>query len=146
MQTVGQEFGATTGRKRRCGWLDMVLVRQAVRVSGITALAITKLDVLTGLNKLKICVGYKSASGEFSYAAPASMSVLSACQPIYEEYDGWKENILDAREISELPANARKYLKRLEELAEAKIVLVSVGAGREETIMLEDPFHHLVSS
>jgi len=141
MQTVGQEFGATTGRKRRCGWLDIVLVRQAVRVSGITALAITKLDVLTGLNKLKICVGYKSASGEFSYAAPASMRVLSACQPIYEEYDGWKENILDAREISELPANARKYLKRLEELAEAKIVLVSVGAGREETIMSEDPFH-----
>jgi len=141
MQAVGQEFGATTGRKRRCGWLDMVLVRQAVRVSGITALAITKLDVLTGLNKLKICVGYKSASGEFSYAAPASMRVLSACQPIYEEYDGWKENILDAREISELPANARKYLKRLEELAEAKIVLVSVGAGREETIMSEDPFH-----
>ena len=141
MQTVGQEFGATTGRKRRCGWLDMVLVRQAVRVSGITALAITKLDVLTGLNKLKICVGYKSASGEFSYAAPTSMRVLSACQPIYEEYDGWKENILDAREISELPTNARKYLKRLEELAEAKIVLVSVGAGREETIILEDPFH-----
>ena len=141
MQTVGQEFGATTGRKRRCGWLDIVLVRQAVRVSGITALAITKLDILTGLNKLKICVGYKSASGEFSYAAPSSMRVLSACQPIYEEYDGWKENILDAREISELPVNARKYLKRLEELAEAKIVLVSVGAGREETIMLEDPFH-----
>ena len=141
MQSVGQEFGATTGRKRRCGWLDMVLVRQAVRVSGITALAITKLDVLTGLNKLKICVGYKSASGEFSYATPSSMRVLSECQPIYEEYDGWKENILDAREISELPVNARKYLKRLEELAEAKIVLVSVGAGREETIMLEDPFH-----
>ncbi len=141
MQRVGQEFGATTGRKRRCGWLDMVLVRQAVRVSGITALAITKLDVLTGLNKLKICVGYKSASGEYSYAAPSSMRVLSACQPIYEELDGWKEDILDAREISELPANARKYLKKLEELAEAKIVLVSVGAGREETIMLEDPFH-----
>ena len=74
------------------------------------------------------------------------MRVLSACQPIYEELDGWKENILDAREMNELPANARRYLKRLEELAEAKIVLVSVGAGREETIMLEDPFHHLVSS
>jgi adenylosuccinate synthase len=141
MQTVGQEFGATTGRKRRCGWLDVVLVRQAVRVSGITALAITKLDVLTGLNKLKICVGYKTASAEYSYAAPSSMRVLSACQPIYEELDGWKEDILDAREISELPSNARKYLKRLEELAEAKIVIVSVGAGREETIMLEDPFH-----
>ena len=140
MQQVGQEFGATTGRKRRCGWLDMVLVRQAVRVSGITALAITKLDVLTGLDKLKICVGYKSTAGTFTHAVPASMRVLSKCQPFYEEFDGWKEDILYAREMSELPANARKYLKRLEELAEAKITLVSVGAGREETIVLEDPF------
>jgi adenylosuccinate synthase len=140
MQQVGQEFGATTGRKRRCGWLDIVLVRQAVRVSGINALAITKLDVLSGLDKLKICVGYKSAAGSFTYAVPASMRVLSDCQPVYEEFDGWKEDILYAREMSELPANARKYLKRLEELAEAKITLVSVGAGREETIVLEDPF------
>ncbi len=117
-------------------------MRQAVRVSGISALAITKLDVLTGLDKLKICVGYESTSGQFTYAAPASMRVLSTCQPVYEEFDGWKENILHAREINELPVNARKYLKRLEELAEAKIVLVSVGAGREETIILEDPFHN----
>jgi len=142
MQQVGQEFGATTGRKRRCGWLDIVLVRQAVRVSGIGALAITKLDVLTGLDKLKICVGYNHDSGQFTHSAPASIKVLSECQPVYEEFDGWKENILDAREMSELPVNARKYLKRLEELAEAKIILVSVGPGREETIILEDPFLH----
>jgi adenylosuccinate synthase len=142
MQQVGQEFGATTGRKRRCGWLDIVLVRQAVRVSGISALAITKLDVLTGLDKLKICVGYKSSGGDFTHAAPASIRLLSECQPVYEEFDGWKENIIDARELNELPANARKYLKRLEELAEAKVILVSVGAGREETIILEDPFHN----
>ena len=140
MQQVGQEFGATTGRKRRCGWLDMVLVRQSVRVSGINALAITKLDVLTGLDKLKICVGYKSASGEYTHATPASIKALAECQPVYEEFDGWKEDILYAREMNELPANAKKYLKRLEELAEAKIILVSVGAGREETIVLEDPF------
>jgi len=140
IQKVGQEFGATTGRKRRCGWLDMVLVRHAVRVSGISALAITKLDVLTGLEKIKICVGYKSPVGEFTHAAPASISALAQCQPVYEEFDGWKENILDAREMSELPANAKKYLRRLEELAEAKITLVSIGAGREETIVLEDPF------
>ena len=140
MQQVGQEFGATTGRKRRCGWLDMVLVRQAVRVSGIGALAITKLDVLTGLDKLKICVGYNHDSGQFTHSAPASIKVLSQCQPVYEEFDGWKENILDAREMNELPVNARKYLKRMEELAEAKIILVSVGPGREETIILEDPF------
>lgn len=140
MQKVGQEFGATTGRKRRCGWLDIVLVRQAVRVSGICALAITKLDVLTGLDKVKICVGYKSPSGDFTHAAPASLKTLSECQPVYEEFDGWKEDILYAKEMSELPANARKYLKRLEELAEAKIILVSVGPGREETIIMEDPF------
>jgi adenylosuccinate synthase len=142
IQRVGQEFGATTGRKRRCGWLDMVLVRQAVRVSGISALAITKLDVLTGLEKIKICVGYKSSGGEFTHAAPASIKTLSECQPIYEEFDGWKEDILYAKEMNELPVNAKKYLKRLEELAEAKIILVSVGAGREETIILEDPFHN----
>jgi adenylosuccinate synthase len=140
LQQVGQEFGATTGRKRRCGWLDMVLVRQAVRVSGIGALAITKLDVLTGLEKLKICVGYESANGDFTHSAPASIKTLSECQPVYEELDGWKEDILYAREMNELPPNARKYLKRLEELAEAKVILVSVGPGREETIVLEDPF------
>ncbi len=140
LQQVGQEFGATTGRKRRCGWLDMVLVRQAVRVSGINALAITKLDVLTGLDNIKICVGYKSSSGEYTHAAPASLKVLSECQPVYEEFEGWKEDILYAKEMTELPPNARKYLKRLEELAEAKIILVSVGPGREETIIMEDPF------
>jgi adenylosuccinate synthase len=140
IQQVGQEFGATTGRKRRCGWLDMVLVRHAVRVSGISFLAITKLDVLTGLDKLKICVGYKHADSQITHAAPASIKALSECQPVYEEFDGWKEDIIHAREMNELPANARKYLKRLEELAEAKIILVSVGAGREETIILEDPF------
>jgi len=140
LQQVGQEFGATTGRKRRCGWLDMVLVRQAVRVSGINALAITKLDVLTGLDKIKICVGYKSPSGDYTHAAPASLKTLSECQPVYEEFDGWKEDILYAKGMNELPANTRKYLKRLEELAEAKIILASVGPGREETIILEDPF------
>jgi adenylosuccinate synthase len=140
MQQVGQEFGATTGRKRRCGWLDMVLVRQAVRVSGITALAITKLDVLTGLPKLKICVGYRSGGKLVTHAAPASMKALAACEPVYEELDGWQENIAAALEISDLPVNARAYLKRLEELAGAKINLISVGAGREETIQLENPF------
>lgn len=140
MQKVGQEFGATTGRKRRCGWLDMVLVRHAVRVSGITGLAITKLDVLTGLNKLKICVGYRLGDKLTTHAAPASIKALAACEPVYEEFDGWQENIASALKMSELPENARKYLKRLEELSGAKIVLVSVGAGREETIQLENPF------
>lgn len=140
LQKVGQEFGATTGRKRRCGWLDMVLVRQAVRVSGIALLAVTKLDVLTGLDKLKICVGYKTSQGEFTEAVPASLKMFSTCEPVYEELDGWKENIASAQKISDLPANAQKYLKRLKELSGAGIALASVGAGREETIQLENPF------
>jgi len=140
IQKIGQEFGATTGRPRRCGWLDIVLVRQAVRTSGITGLAITKLDVLTGLDKIKICVGYKSKSGEFTHAVPASAGLLAQCRPVYEEFDGWREDIARAQSITELPANARKYLQRLEELAGARINLVSVGAGREETIMVEYPF------
>ncbi len=140
IQTVGQEFGATTGRKRRCGWLDMVLVRHAVRVSGVTKLAITKLDVLTGLDKLKICTGYRLGDKLITHAVPASLKDLAACVPVYEELDGWQENIAPALKMSELPENARKYLNRLEELSGAKIVLVSVGAGREETIQLENPF------
>lgn len=140
IQKAGQEFGATTGRKRRCGWLDMVLVRQAVRTSGITALAITKLDVLTGLETVKICVGYKSESGEFTHAVPADLDLFGRCLPVYEEFAGWKEDISKAQKIEELPANARKYLQRLEELAGVQINLVSVGAGREETIVLTDPF------
>lgn len=140
IQKAGQEFGATTGRKRRCGWLDMVLVRQAVRTSGITALAITKLDVLTGLDKIKICVGYKGESGEFTHAVPADLELFAKCRPVYEEFTGWKENILEARNLEELPVNARKYLQRLEELAGVPLNLVSVGPGREETIILKDPF------
>ncbi len=140
MQQVGQEFGATTGRKRRCGWLDMVLVRHAVRVSGITKLAITKLDVLTGLDKLNICVGYRLNGQLLTHATPASLKALAACVPVYEELDGWQENIAQALNINDLPVNARKYLNRMEELSGAKIALVSVGAGREETIQLDNPF------
>ncbi len=140
IQKVGQEFGATTGRPRRCGWLDMVLVRQAVRTSGITALAITKMDVLTGLDIVKICVGYKSDNSELTHAVPANIDLLAQYQPVYEELAGWKEDILHARNIADLPANARKYVQRLEELSGARINLVSVGPGREETIILQDPF------
>lgn len=140
MQQVGQEFGATTGRKRRCGWLDMVLVRQSVRVSGITKLAITKLDVLTSLKTLKICTGYRLEGKLLTDAVPANLRMMAACEPVYEEFDGWRENIASALAMNELPVNARKYLKRLEELSGAKIILISVGAGREETIQLENPF------
>jgi len=140
LQQVGQEFGATTGRKRRCGWLDMVLVRQAVRVSGITGLAVTKLDVLTGLETLKICVGYQSDSALYPESVPPTPSLLNSCKPVYEEMAGWTEDIRKARRLDELPANAKRYIERLETLAAVPVILVSVGAGREETIVLKNPF------
>jgi len=141
IQEVGQEFGATTGRPRRCGWLDMVLVRHAVRVSGITGIALTKLDVLTGIEKIKICVGYATPQGErINFAMPADLQVLANCEPVYEEIDGWKEDISQSRRIEELPKNVRKYLERIETLADVPLVLVSVGAARHETIVLKNPF------
>jgi adenylosuccinate synthase len=140
IREVGQEYGATTGRKRRCGWLDMVLVRQSVRLSGITGIALTKLDVLTGLKKLNICVGYKTPQGEFTESVPSNPRLLTQCQPIYEELDGWTEDITKTRHIEELPQTTRRYIERLEALAGVKSVLISVGAGREETIILKNPF------
>ena len=140
LRDVGHEFGATTGRKRRCGWLDMVLVRQAVRLSGITGIAVTKLDVLTGIEKLNICTGYRTNDGSILKSVPSSMKLFSQCEPLYEELDGWSEDIGKTRGIDELPKNAGNYLRRLSELAGTKLVLVSVGAGRDETIVLENPF------
>ena len=144
LQEMGQEFGATTGRKRRCAWLDLVMVRQAIRVSGVAGLALTKLDVLTGIEKLKVCVGYKTPWGEeFTESVPANQRVLGQCQPIYEEMDGWTEDISKARYMGELPKNARRYLERLEMLTGCELVLVSLGADREETIILKNPFGHV---
>jgi adenylosuccinate synthase len=140
LREVGHEYGATTGRKRRCGWLDMVLVRQSLRLSGITGIALTKLDVLTGIEKLKICVGYKTQQGEFTESVPSNPHLLVQCEPLYEELEGWKEDITKTRKMGELPYNTRRYIERLEELAGIKSVLVSVGAGREETIILKNPF------
>ncbi|MDI6726399.1 MAG: adenylosuccinate synthase [Smithellaceae bacterium] len=140
LQETGQEVGATTGRKRRCGWLDVVLVNHAIRTSGITGLAITKLDVLTGLERINICVGYRTPSGDMLEAVPANMKVLLACEPVYETSDGWSEQINQARSLEELPKNARRYIERIEVLTGVPLVLVSVGAGREETIVLKNPF------
>lgn len=140
IQETGKEFGATTGRRRRCGWLDMVMVRKSIRISGITGLAITKLDVLTGIEKLKICVGYKLDGRKFTESVPSNLNTLALCQPVYEEMDGWSEDISKARKIAELPANARRYVERIEELGGVKVLLVSVGAGREETIVEKYPF------
>ncbi|MDD5722173.1 MAG: adenylosuccinate synthase [Syntrophales bacterium] len=140
IQQVGCEFGATTGRKRRCGWLDMVLVKQSVRVSGITGMALTKLDVLTGIDPIRICVAYKTDNEQFSESVPPSTKLLGQCRPVYEDMEGWSDDLSGAKTMNDLPANAKRYIERLEELAGVKMSLVSVGPGREETIVLESPF------
>jgi adenylosuccinate synthase len=139
LQERGAEFGATTGRRRRCGWLDAVVVRNAARLNSLTGIAITKLDVLSGLKTLKICTAYEY-QGDRLPEFPSGSGVLEACQPIYEELPGWREDITAVKDDGGLPANARAYLRRLEELVETPIHIISVGPGRDETIMLKDPF------
>jgi len=139
IQEKGAEFGATTGRRRRCGWLDTVILRNAVRLNGISSFAVTKLDVLGGLETLKICVGYKY-KGEVIDDFPASLKVLSDCKPVYETLPGWSEDISGLKEMNKLPANVRNYLGRIEELTQTPIDLVSVGAERTQTIVKKNPF------
>lgn len=139
IQEKGVEFGATTGRKRRCGWLDTVLLRNAVRLNGLTGIVITKLDVLGGLSSLNICTDYEcrgTAINDF----PASLKVLAACKPVYETLPGWEEDISPIRKMEDLPENAKNYLRRIEELIGVPINIVSVGPGRDETILLGNPF------
>ena len=139
MQKKGVEFGATTGRKRRCGWLDTVLIRNSARLNGLTGLVITKLDVLGGFKSLKICTGYEY-KGETILDFPASIKILEACNPVYETLPGWSEDISDIRKIEDLPRNAKNYLSRIEEITETPINIISVGPGRNETIMVNNPF------
>jgi adenylosuccinate synthase len=139
IQERGAEFGATTGRRRRCGWLDLVVVRDSARLNGLTTLSITKLDVLTGLETLKICVGYE-LEGKRIESRPASLKKSEQCIPIYEELPGWQDDISSARERHHLPVETRNYLKRIEEVAEVPLSIISVGPGREQTIILNDPF------
>ena len=143
MSVVGNEYGATTGRPRRCGWLDLVLVRQSMRVSGITGLALTKLDVLRGIDKIKVCVAYHWRGEEFTESVPSRPDLLAECEPVYEEMDGWTEDITTARTIDDLPKNARRYVERLEVLADTQCVIVSVDASREGTIVTKNPFDRL---
>jgi adenylosuccinate synthase len=140
IQKKGAEFGATTGRKRRCGWLDTVLLRNAARLNGLTGLVITKLDVLDGLEDLKICTGYEY-NGKIIRDFPASLKILGSCKPVYEVLTGWPEDISDIRKFEDLPENAIHYLQRIEELTETPIDIVSVGPGREETIVINNPFN-----
>jgi len=135
----GNEFGTVTGRPRRCGWFDAVMVRQAIKVSGIRGIALTKLDVLDGLSEIKVCTGYRLGSEQIQHL-PASMVKQAAVEPVYESLEGWPQSTRGARSWAELPANAVKYVKRVEELIEAPVALLSTSPEREDTILVRDPF------
>lgn len=134
MRANGHEFGTTTGRPRRCGWFDAVIARYAARVSGISDFAVTKLDVLTGLKTLKICVGYR-VNEEVIYEFPQSQKIFKLCQPVYEEIPGWQEDLTKVRHFEELPQAAQNYIQRIEALTGVTATLVAVGPGREQTIV-----------
>jgi adenylosuccinate synthase len=139
LQEKGAEFGATTGRRRRCGWLDAVLLRDAVRLNGLTGLAITKLDVLDGLESINICTHYEHRGRRLD-AAPASLGVMEECRPVYETVAGWTETISDIRSYAKLPKNVKMYLRRIEELTSTPIDIVSIGPDRAQTIVLRNPY------
>ena len=139
LSTVGREVGVNTGRARRCGWFDAVLVRQSVAINGIHGIALTKLDVLDGLKTLKICVGYRIGDREVDYL-PAGMRDQAAAVPIYEEMEGWTESTAGARSFKDLNANAIKYVRRVEELIGAPVALLSTSPERDDTILMRDPF------
>jgi adenylosuccinate synthase len=135
----GQEFGTVTGRKRRCGWFDAVLVRQAVKVGGIDGIALTKLDVLDGITELKVCVGYRY-KGETWDRLPPGLTAQAMIEPIYESFEGWTDSTRGARSWAQLPATAIKYIRRIEELIEAPLTLLSTSPERDDTILVRDPF------
>ncbi|MCH8323353.1 MAG: adenylosuccinate synthase, partial [Proteobacteria bacterium] len=135
----GHEFGTVTGRGRRCGWFDAVMVAQAVKISGIQGIALTKLDVLDGFDVIKVCVGYTLGGSTLDYF-PATSAKQKALKPVYQELPGWKESTRGARSWEELPANAVKYIRRIEELIEAPIAMISTSPEREDTILIHDPF------
>lgn len=134
MAEKGHEFGTTTGRQRRCGWLDLVALRYAVRVSGITEMAVTKLDVLSGLDILKVCVAYETRDGERLTELPDNQTVFHGCRPVYEEVDGWDEDITESRELDELPARARRYVDLISAAIGIPVTLIGTGQGRHQVI------------
>ncbi|MBC8419785.1 MAG: adenylosuccinate synthase [Pseudomonadota bacterium] len=138
IQERGKEFGATTGRRRRCGWLDLVVVGDSVRLNGLDSLAITKLDILTGLKSLKICVGYE-IDGKKVRQRPTSLKRMAAAIPVYEEMPGWQDDISGAKEIGQLPEAARAYINAIETITGVPVSIVSVGPGRNETIIVKYP-------
>jgi adenylosuccinate synthase len=139
IRATGGEYGATTGRPRRVGWFDANIVRHSVRMSDIRKMTITKLDVLSEFEKIKICVGYR-LNGKVIKTVPSNLDLLNRCEPVYEELNGWKTEIKGGKDLTDLPRNARRYLRRLEELIGAKIEMVSVGSERNGTLGVRNPF------
>lgn len=135
----GKEFGTVTGRRRRCGWFDAVLVRQTVKVSGIDGIALTKLDVLDGMKELKVCTRYRVDGQDTDYL-PASSALQKRVTPVYETLEGWTDSTRGARSWADLPAAAVKYVRRIEELIEAPVALLSTSPERDDTILMKDPF------
>ncbi|MBI1815316.1 MAG: adenylosuccinate synthase [Deltaproteobacteria bacterium] len=136
----GDEFGATTGRPRRCGWFDAVVVRHAARLNGMNGMALTKIDVLTGIDPIKVCVAY-DFNGKRIDEMPASAAVLRGVVPIYEDLPGWQQPLSNARQRADLPENAERYIRRLEELTNTPMMMIGVGVRRQETIVLANPFN-----
>lgn len=134
----GDEFGSTTGRPRRCGWLDLVMIKTAVQLNGITGLALTKLDVLSGLERIKVCVGYKLEGRLISYF-PSTVEELTRVEPVYEDLPGWKEDITTVKDFEALPQQAKDYVKLIEEYIEVPIQMLSTGPERENCLILKDP-------
>lgn len=139
LRKKGAEFGSTTGRPRRCGWLDVVVVRDAVRVNGLTGVTLMKMDVLSGTDPLRLCTGYE-IDGKVVDEVPASLEVLERAKPVYEEHPGWTEDLSGITTFDALPKAAKSYVRRVEELIKTPVVMISVGPNRSETIVLQDPF------
>jgi adenylosuccinate synthase len=139
MQDKGGEFGATTGRPRRCGWFDAVIARHAVRVNGLTGIIITKLDVLSGLDEIKVATRYELDGNQIT-EIPGNPDTLARCKPIYESFPGWEEDIREVKTYEELPEKLKSYLKNIENLIEAQVVLASIGPDRIQSILIRNPF------
>ena len=145
LRRVGNEFGASTGRPRRCGWIDLVALKRAVQINGINGLAITKLDVLDGLESIRVCIAYEYR-GKRRELAPLDADGWDECKPVYLDFPGWEESTAGIRDWNKLPAAARAYLRAVEELSGCRLALVATGADREDTIVLDDPFAERVGN
>ena len=139
LRARGNEFGATTGRPRRCGWFDAAALKRSIQINGVSGLCVTKLDVLDGMDELKVCVGYK-IDGAFSELLPAGADDTARCEPVYEDLPGWRESTVGARELADLPGGARAYLDRIEAICGVTVDMISTGPDREETIVRRHPF------